>query len=112
MAEGKTVILDGQEVRDFNSFADQIEELLGFPGWWGRNWAALDDLLFFMDRDRETTSFFVDPGHILTLRIEHAEVMRTQAPDIFDGLVRSIAFVNWGRVEQGMTPFLCLAFYK
>ncbi len=110
MPKGRIAIIDGSLIEDLEGFHDAVTQTFGFPDWYGRNWDALNDLLRFLDDDRETTAFFVEPGETVTIRIEHASLMRERAPEIFDGLVRSCGFVNWGRLERGMAPYLCLAF--
>lgn len=112
MANGRTVTIDGGLIEDFDGFHDAVAGAFGFPGWYGRNWDALNDLLSYLDDEDNSSAFAVEPGEVVTIRIDRVSRMRERAPELLDGLVRSCAFVNWVRLEQGMTPFLCLAFYE
>lgn len=112
MAWGKVIVINGDRIVDEGSFHDAFVEAVGFPQWYGRNWDAWIDLMTYLDEDRATTSFWVLPGQVVTLQIDHAKLFKARVPEIYDTLFECSAFVNWRRVKAGASAYLCLSFYE
>lgn len=94
---------------DWTSFHDVFAELLGFSEFYGRNMDAWIDCM--TDADDPNTGMVraaVQPGHLMTLRIDDASDFEKRCPEQFKALIECTAFVNYRRLEIGRTPVLSL----
>jgi hypothetical protein len=102
-------------ITDWDSFHDVFAEVLGFPGYYGRNLDALIDCLTDAD-DPEAgmidAALVVPPGDVLTLQMGRLEGFAERCPEQYEALLDCAAFVNWRRIEAGARPILALSFYK
>ena len=106
-----TTLIDipGKRIVDWATFHEVFAEVLGYPAFYGRNMDAWIDCM--TDADRPDTGMVraaVEPGQIMTLKIDDADDFAKRCPEQFDALVECTAFVNSRRVETGGTPVLSL----
>jgi barstar (barnase inhibitor) len=77
----------------------RIAAALEFPAWFGGNWDALFDCLADL-------SWRPAPGHVLLL--EHADMLRQEAPEVFDtavAILQDVA-VYWSRHNVTFRAFV------
>jgi hypothetical protein len=104
--------IDGGKITDWPSFHDQFVELLGFPGFYGRNMDAWNDCMTSLDASEDgLSSVQVSSGDVLVLCISDATGLKKRCPEIYDALVECSAFVNWRRIEKGKPAILALSFH-
>jgi hypothetical protein len=105
--------IDGSRIHDWETFHQHFAEVLGFPGFYGRNMDAWIDCLGYADDPGagmiKTT---VRPGETLTLQIDHVDEFASRCPEQYAAIVECAAFVNWRRVEAGESAVVALSFYK
>jgi len=80
----------------------RIATSLGFPSWFGGNWDALFDSLADL-------SWRPAAGHLLLL--EHADLLRQHAPEVFDtavAILQDVA-VYWSRRNVTFRAFVGVA---
>ena len=107
----KNVQIDGSRIKDWASFHDQFAELLGFPGFYGRNMDAWDDCMTSLDASEDGLSLVhIAPGDVLVLCVSGATELKKRCPEIYDALVECSAFVNWRRIQKGEPAVLALSF--
>lgn len=105
--------LDADRITDWNSFHEMFAELLGFPGFYGRNMAAWVDCLTSLDEPADgMTTVHVQPPEVLTLHIDHAAAWSRRDPEMFRAMVDGAAFVNWRRLEMGQPPVIGLSYFE
>lgn len=108
----KNIQIDGNTIKDWASFHNQFAQVLGFPGFYGRNMDAWNDCMTSLDApEDELSSVHVAPGDVLVLCISEAADLKKRCPDIYDALVECSAFVNWRRIEKGAPAVLALSFF-
>lgn len=109
----KNVHIDASKITDWDTFHDQFSEVLGFPGFYGRNMNAWNDCMTYVDApDEALSSVHVAPGDVMVLCISDVEGLRSRCREIYDALVECSAFVNWRRIEKGQPAVLALSFYS
>jgi hypothetical protein len=88
-------------------------EVLGFPGFYGRNMNAWIDCLTSADSAEDgMTTITAQPGDVLTLQLEAVSDFAARCPEQYAAMIECSAFVNWRRLEKGQRPILALSFYK
>lgn len=98
-----------KRIADWTTFHEVCEEVLGFPAFYGRNMDAwIDCMTYADDPDAGMVRAAVQPGQLMTLRIDDAADFARRCPEQFDVLIECTAFVNYRRVETGGTPVLSL----
>lgn len=104
------VVINCNEIVDWNSFHAVFKKAFGFPEFYGQNMDAWIDCMTYLDTDFSTVQ--VEEGEILTLQLDNIRQTRETLPDIYNTIIECSAFVNWRRVEQGNPPILALSFYQ
>lgn len=98
----KVVEIPTDRINDAESFHDVFAEILGFPDFYGRNWAAWVDCMSSLDEpDHGMTSVTVEKGEVLTLKLSSYPSFRERCPDLLNDLLEEAAFVNWRQIEAG-----------
>ncbi len=106
------VVMDGTRLIGRESFHDGFAEAFGFPDFYGRNMDAWIDCMSYLDDpDAGMSKLIVEPGKVLTIRINNYLHFKDAAPDQWINLLECVAFVNWRRTEEGRGAVLALAFY-
>jgi len=109
----RIVTIDLSAVIDWESFHAVFAEVMGFPGFYGRNMNAWIDCMSYVDdRDAGMSEVTVEPGEVLTLQLEGIDGFATRCPEQYEALVECTAFVNWRRIEQGDSAVLALSYYR
>ena len=108
----KNVSVDGSKITNWETFHNLFEELLGFPGFYGRNMDAWIDCMTSIDvLEGGLTKLHVRTGEVMVLCISGVSELKKRCPDIYDNLIESSAFVNWRRIERNVPAVLALSFY-
>ena len=98
-----------QRITDWNSFHDAFSDALGFPGFYGRNMSAWIDCMTNIDDESSGMSdIFVNPGELLTLKIDEAPDFARRCPEQYQAQVECVTVVNYRHVEVGEAPVLAL----
>ncbi len=100
--------LDGTKIRDWDSFHDECQQVFGFPEFYGRNMDAWVDCLSYLRDDDGMTHFQLNEDERLEIVINHAELMRKQAPDILEEITYCIGGINERYEDYGEKPALAL----
>ena len=105
LEDSSTVIrIDGREITDWVSFHATFKRVFGFPDFYGHNGDAWIDCMTCLDAaDSGMTTVHVKTGETLTIYLEHSLGLR-QYPDIFEGLLEMVDFVNWRRQNNHLRP--------
>ena len=107
------VRINGDRIKDWDSFHDEFATALGFPDFYGRNMDAwIDCLTYVNEPSAGMTKVHVPEGLVLTLQIDDVDVFAHRCPEQYAALIESTAFVNWRRLEVGQDAVLALSFYK
>jgi len=102
-----------ERITDWGTFDDVFSEILGFPGYYGRNMNAWIDCVTHVDEpDLGMTRVTVGAGDVLTLQLDGVEGFARRCPEQYEALIECAAFVNLRRIEMGDCPIVSLAFHK
>lgn len=107
----KSVKLQTEKIRDWDSFHIVFSELMGFPDFYGRNMNAWIDCMSYINEPGALMSHVsLNPGEILALEIVGTENFAHRLPEIFTALVECASFVNLRHVNKGNPPVIVLVF--
>lgn len=105
----QSATLDSKRITDWESFHSVFAELMGFPGFYGRNMDAWIDCMSYLDApNAQMTSRNVEPGEQFRLEIIDTEGFQQRLPDIFGALITCTAYVNCRFTDRGEPPILAL----
>jgi hypothetical protein len=104
------VTIPVSQITDWDSFHDIFADVLGFPGFYGRNMNAWIDCLTYRDEDDGMASVQVPDGDVLTLQLDEGQAFKTRCPEQYAALIECSAFVNWRRIDAGQRPIVALSF--
>lgn len=108
----KTVSIDARAIEGKESFHEVFASTLGFPSWYGRNMDAWIDCMSSLDDPSDgLTEVTVQPGEVLVLALANAGEFKSRCPELWQGLLECVAFVNWRRMEQGQPAVLTVSAY-
>lgn len=103
------VSIPTDRISDWDSFRGVFAAVLGFPGFYGQNMNAWIDCLWSADAPADgMVAQAVEPGELLTLRLDKAGSFADRCPEQFKALIECTALVNDGRIEKGLPPVLAL----
>lgn len=105
-----TVRLNTTDIADWRSFHLAFRELMGFPGFYGRNMDSWIDCMSYLDEDAGMTRFVLHPGEILLIEITGTEQFNARVPDVMKALIACTAFVNQRYLADGQEPKIALVF--
>jgi hypothetical protein len=106
--EVKLLILETQQITDWDSFHSTFKEVFGFPNFYGANMDAWIDCLTDLDVETGMTEVTVATGGQIILKINDAGDFYRRCPEQYEALLECTAFVNYRRVEVGDLPILAL----
>jgi len=92
-----TFKIDCKKLTDWNSFHSEFKATLNFPDYYGENMDAWIDCVD--DLTEKPT----------ILQIENGKFLKEYAPDLFNAILESGAFVNYRKTEIGEQPNLIIA---
>lgn len=105
----RVISIPTNEIVDWETFHTVFQQALGFRDYYGRNMDAwIDCLTYADDPNSGMIGPAVQPGELLTLRIDDAAGLRARCPDQYHALIECSAFVNFRRIEIGDDPVLAL----
>src|SRR5262249_24947655 len=114
--EGKSamvVSIPTRRIRDWDTFHGVFAEVMGFPGFYGRNMNAWIDCMSYLDDpDAGMTTTCVARGSVLTLQLEDIDDFAARCPEQYSAIIECSAVVNWRRIETGEPAVLALSFFK
>lgn len=89
------VTIDFAKITDWGSFHSAFQECMGFPAFYGMNMDAWIDCMSCIDNpDAEMTTLTVPPGDSLDIIALNTGKCMASCPEVFQGFLKSIAFVN------------------
>ena len=103
-----TVRLDGECIKDWESFHSECEREFGFPEFYGRNMDAWVDCLSYLRDEDGMTKFRLKPDEILQIEVSKAALLKQSAPEILDDLTFCIEAINERYEDYGEKPALKL----
>ena len=113
MLKMNVVQIDTRRITDWNGFHDVFDEAFGFPEFYGRNLNAWIDCMTSLDAPEDgMTRVHTQPGGMITIQLESVDSFISGYPEIYAGLIESLAFVNWRRIERGSTAILAVSFAR
>lgn len=96
------VKIDLDQIKDWEAFHEVFYEVMGFPGFYGRNMNAwIDCMSYIDDPEAKMSKVVVKPGDILELELEGAEKFCEQSSEILKELVLCSGFVNERFISAG-----------
>jgi hypothetical protein len=97
------------EIRDWPTFHNVFQRVMGFPSFYGQNMDAWINCMTSLDSpaDRMTT-VSVDPGGLLVMELAKATDFERRCPEQYQALLECTAFVNFRRCEVGDAPVLAI----
>lgn len=95
------VRIDSHSIYDWESFHNTCKVAFGFPDFYGMNLNAFIDCLSYIDEGDGKSNIILEPNEILQIEILDSETFKTRLPEIFEGFVDSVEFVNQRFVEDG-----------
>jgi hypothetical protein len=101
--------LQTRGITDWASFHTVFADMMGFPGFYGRNQDAWIDCMSYLD-DPEAgmTRQTVPPGELFHLEVADAEDFQQRLPEIFRAFIECATIVNRRRTDRGEPPILSL----
>lgn len=106
------IVMDGNRLIGVDDFHSEFAAVFGFPAFYGRNMDAWIDCMSYLDEpDAGMSKLNVAAGQVLTIRIDNHKLFKQAAPQQWNDLLESAAFVNWRRTEAGGGAILALAYY-
>lgn len=89
-----TRIIDGAEIKDFDSFHMVFKRVLGFPEFYGNNMNAWIDCMGDIHEDTGMSNVLLEPDQPLNLVILNSRIFSRTCPDVLTALIEDTAFVN------------------
>ena len=103
-----TVRLDGEHIKDWESFHAECQCEFGFPDFYGCTMDAWVDCLSYLRDDEGMTKFRLKPDEILHIEVAHAGLLKKAAPEILDDLTFCVEAINERYEDYGEKPALKL----
>ena len=105
-------LIEGRNIRDWDSLHDEFNRVFGFPSFYGRNMNAWIDCMTSLDCEGDgMTSIHVERNGVLMLEIADAAHLKRHCPEQYEAVIECAAFVNFRRIEAGEGPLLAVAFH-
>ncbi len=94
------VTLDLAKITDWNSFHSAFHEIMGFPGFYGRNMDAwIDCMSYIDDPEAGMSTVTINRGESLDIILHGTEAGWKNCPEVLQGLLECTAFVNRRFIE-------------
>ena len=103
-----TVRLDGERIKDWDSFHSECRREFGFPEFYGCSMDAWVDCLSYLRDDEGMTKFRLKPDEVLHIEVAHAGLLKKAAPEILDDLTFCVIAINERYEDYGEKPALKL----
>jgi hypothetical protein len=104
------VRVNGELIKDWESFHAVFAEAFGFPDFYGRNMNAWIDCMTSLDAPADgMTSVHGSVSDPVVLQLDNANALPTE---LFEAVTECSAFVNWRRIEVGEPAILILSCYR
>lgn len=89
------VSIDFGDIKDWEAFHSVFFEVMGFPEFYGRNMDAWIECMSYVDdTDAGMSTVTVEPEESLEMVILGVEEAIKTCPDVFQGFMECVAFVN------------------
>lgn len=89
------VTVDFAKIMDWNSFHSAFHDIMGFPGFYARNMDAwIDCMSCIDDPEAGMSTVIVNRGESLDVVLLNAETGWRNCPQVLEGLLKGVAFVN------------------
>lgn len=100
------VHLNGATIDDWHAFHGECQSAFGFPDCYGCNMDAWIDCLSYLRDEDGMTKFRLKPDEMLQIVIDHAEILRKNAPHILEDIALCVEALNERYVDYGENPAL------
>ncbi|HET7831530.1 MAG TPA: barstar family protein [Gallionella sp.] len=89
------ITIDFSRIKDLSSFHSAFKETMGFPEFYGRNMDAwIDCMSCIDDPDAGMSAVTVKSDESLEIVLLSIETAIKSCPDVFQGFLKCVAFVN------------------
>ena len=95
------VRIDSRSIYDWVSFHKTCRIAFGFPDFYGMNLNAFIDCLSYIDEGDGMSKIVLEPNEVLRIEVLESENFKSRLPEVFEGFVDSVDFVNRRFVEDG-----------
>ena len=102
--------IEGESIRDWNSFHDEFQRVFGFPDFYGRNMNAWIDCMTSLASPGDgMTKIHCPAGGALVLEIPDAKDLKKRRPELLEAILECAAFVNFRLLDAGESPVLIIS---
>ena len=102
------VRLNGEHIRNWDTFHTECISAFGFPDFYGRNLDAWVDCLSYLRDDDGMTKFKLKDNEVLTIEITHSDLIKQHEPELLDELAMCVDLMNERYEDYGEQPALTL----
>lgn len=102
------VRLNGEHIRNWDTFHTECIPAFGFPDFYGRNLDAWVDCLSYLRDDDGMTKFKLKDHEVLTIEITQSELIKQHEPELLDELAMCVDLMNERYEDYGELPALTL----
>ena len=108
-----SIIIDTDEIQDWDSFHDCFARTFGFPDFYGRNMNAWIDCMSSLDCPEDGMStVHAEPGKTVVLELKNMGSLAERNNEIYEAIIECSAFVNYRKLEVGEPAVLTLSFWR
>lgn len=100
------VHLNGEIIDDWHAFHAVSQTEFGFPDIYGCNMDAWVDCLSYLRDEDGMTKFRLKPDEKLQIVVDHAEILRKNAPHILEDIAFCVEALNERYEDYGENPAL------
>jgi hypothetical protein len=110
----KKVEIDGEQIKDWNSFHNYFKDKFGFPDFYGANMDAWIDCMTYLDNQESgmTSKIWAGKNELVIFEIRNVNTFIHNCREVYDALIECSSFVNYRRIESGDAPLIILSFLK
>lgn len=106
----KTVRINADLIKDWDSFHDLFKITFGFPDFYGRNMNAwIDCMTYIDDKDSGMTKVSINKTDTLVIELTNSNEFKQRCPDIHSAILECAAFVNFRKVENNEQSMIAIA---
>jgi RNAse (barnase) inhibitor barstar len=105
----KTIQLNTDLIKDWNSFHQVSKKTFGFPDFYGNNMNAWIDCLSDIDDDTGMSNILIRKEDTLVIELINKNQFRERCPEIYLALFECVAFINYRKLELGETALIAIS---
>ena len=105
------VFLDTTKINNWDDFHTRFKDMMGFPDFYGMNGDAWIDCMSNLRDDTKMSKVLLRKDEVLIIKVSETMDFANREPEIFEGLLDYVSFVNKKRfVDEGLPPAITLMF--